>query len=279
MKNILRKSHELWLTTLMAAFMSRSGENKRVLYEFSDIFFRHFTWIENDLIKRGSKYDYDRDNIPIKVEKLKIILNNIIQRMDDIVDSLHLCEDQSLSKRISTDIKYIKSVLNNMDDEDIEAFSMARRYRDIPLDKEATDALTLFLFEESYKEYELIMIYNYFMAHSDDTFINRIFKIMIEESFFHLRSFCEMMAEMGILGVPRSIHKSLYIDRDLKEFLIGGIEEEIAAKEQCRELSEAVAKESEELASFFDFINHQEDYHVDLMREAVEHFEKGSANA
>ena len=47
-----------------------------------------------------------------------------------------------------------------------------------------------------------------------------------------------------------------------------------AAKEQCRELSEAVAAESEELASFFDFINYQESYHIELMKEALEYYLK-----
>ncbi len=87
---------------------------------------------------------------------------------------------------------------------------MRRKYRDIELSEDATDALTLFLFEESYKEYELIMIYNYLRANCKDAFLNRIFTILIDESFFHLRSFGQMMSEMGILGVPRVVHPSLY---------------------------------------------------------------------
>jgi glutamyl-tRNA reductase len=79
---------------------------------------------------------------------------------------------------------------------------------------------------------------------------------------------------MGILGVPRVIHQSLYKVSDIEQFLLDGIEEEIAAKEQCKELSDAVASKSDELAKFFDFINYQENYHIELMREAVEHFRK-----
>jgi rubrerythrin len=109
---------------------------------------------------------------------------------------------------------------------------------------------------------------------SDDQYINRIYQIMIDESFFHLRSFGQMMAQMGILGVPRVIHKSLYQVDNIEKFLTDGIEEEIAAKQQCLDLSNAVARESKELAAFFDFINFQEDYHVSLMREALEHYQK-----
>ncbi len=272
MKTLLIKTHEAWLATLMAALMSRTTENKRVLTEFSDILWRHFTWIENDLIRRGIEYDYDRDNIPIKVERLSSLLADIVRRMNEIELLLVRCEDEALKDRIRTDLEYMRYALGQLEDETIRAFDMNRRYRDIELDEEATGALTLFLFEESYKEYELIMIYNYLKAHSDDAFLNRIFQILIDESFFHLRSFGEMMAEMGILGVPRVIHQSLYKVSDIERFLLDGIDEEIAAKEQCRELSDAVASKSEELAKFFDFINYQENYHIELMREAVAHY-------
>ncbi len=276
MKTLLIKTHEVWLETLMAAFMSQT-QNRQKLYEFSNILWRHFTWLEHELIKLGESYDYDRDTIPIKVDHLREILHNITTRLSEIDLQLISCPDKALSKRIASDIKYIEHTLIHMEDEPVSAFDMSRTYHHLSLSKEATDALTLFLFEESYKEYELIMIYNYFQAHSDDAFLNRIFQIMIDESFFHLRSFGEMMSEMGLLGVPRVIHKSLYQRDNLSEFLKEGIEEEIAAKQQCIDLSNAVAQESKELAGFFDFINNQEDYHITLMQEALEYYEKQNA--
>ena len=279
MKTLLIRTHEAWLATLMAAFMSKTTENKRVLTEFSDILWRHFTWIEHDLIQKGIEYDYNRENIPVKVDRLSVMIGDIIRRMNDLELLLVHCDDEALKFRIRTDLEYMRYALGRLEDEEVTAFDMSRTYRDIELDKEATDALTLFLFEESYKEYELIMIYNYLKAHSDDAYLNRIFQILIDESFFHLRSFGEMMAEMGILGVPRVIHESLYKVSDIEKFLLDGIDEEIAAKEQCKELSDAVASKSAELAKFFDFINYQENYHIELMRDAVAHFRKKQADA
>ena len=277
MKTLLIKTHELWLETLMAGFMSQ-GEKRIRLYDFSDIIFRHFTWLEHYMITQDASYDYDRDTIPIKVDQLSVILNNINRRISEIDLQLMACNDKNLTQRISSDLKFISSTLAKMEDENVTAFNSDRRLDGIALSKEATDALTLFLFEESYKEYELIMIYNYLQAHSDDAFLNRIFQIMIDESHFHLRSFGQMMAEMGILGVPRVIHKSLYQIEDVKQFLRDGIEEEVAAKEMCRELSEAVAKDSKKLADFFDFINFQEDYHISLMTDALVHYEEVDNN-
>jgi len=274
MKTLAIMTHEAWLTTLMAGFMS-SGENKQRLFDFSDILFRHFTWIERELIKSEEKYNYDRDTIPIKVDKLSLLLNNIVQRLGQI-DLQLIGSGHELSARISSDIKYITGALIRLPDESITAFNTERRLRDIKLSEEARDALTLFLFEESYKEYELIMIYNYLKAHSDDAYINRIFQILVDESFFHLKSFGDMMAKMGILGVPRVIPKEMYQVDDIRDFLLAGIDEEVAAKEECRKLSEAVADNSPELAKFFDFINNQENYHIALMKDALLHY--ASAN-
>jgi len=272
MKELLIKTHEAWLVTIMASFMSKDVESKRVLNDFSDILFRHFTWIEKALIVDGIEYDYNRDTLPIKVDNLKVIVTNIIDRLNTLELMLPLVNRDALKFRLQTDWEYMKYALGNVKDEEVTAFDANREYKDYNLTKEATDALTLFLFEESYKEYELIMIYNYLKAHSSDDYLNKIFQILIDESFFHLKSFAEMMAIMGILGVPRVIHKSIYQVENVVEFLKDGIDEELAAKEQCKELSDAVAKDSDELAKFFDFINYQENYHIELMKDALKHY-------
>ena len=275
MKTLAIMTHELWLATLTAGFMSQT-ESKQKLFDFSDIMFRHFTWLEYEMIKSGESYDYDRDSIPVKVEQLSVILNNIIRRINQI-DLQLIGANHALGDRMSSDLHYIRDVLAQLPDEDITAFHVERKLDDIELSDEATDALTLFLFEESYKEYELIMIYNYLKAHSKDVTLNRIFQIMVDESFFHLKSFGDMMAKMGILGVPRVVSKELYQVEDIEAFLLSGIDEEMAAKEECRKLSEAVASNSPQLAKFFDFINNQENYHIALMKDALAHY-RGDAD-
>jgi len=267
------KTHEVWLATLMAGFMSTT-QNKQVLFDFSDILFRHFTWLENELIEMGESYSYDRDTVPIKVETLGTLLNDIVKRLSDIDLQLLSSPDKALNSRISSDIHYMTGVLNAMPDEKISAFSMERKFPGLELTQEATDAMTLFLFEETYKEYELIMIYNYLKAHSSDAYMNRIFQILIDESFFHFKRFGDMGAKMGILAVPRVVMKELYQVEDVVQFLKDGINEELAAKEECKRLAEAVAKDSEEMAKFFDFINHQENYHISLMTDALAHYMK-----
>lgn len=277
MKTVMIKMHEIWLETLMAGFMS-SGEKKEQLFDFANIFFRHFTWLENELIETEESYNYDRDMINIQVDKLSELLHRIIKNLNALDLQLASSPDRDLAHRISSDIHYISGVMMRMEDEKIEAFNKALKYPGVTLSDEATRAFTRFLFEESYKEYELILIYNYLKAHSDDTYLIRIFQIMIDESQFHLKSFGNMMARMGILSVPRIVMKELYQVEDVVQFLKDGIQEELAAKEECRALSEAVGKDSAELAAFFDFINFQENYHISLMKDALEYYTKKETN-
>lgn len=270
MKTIAIMTHEAWLITLTAGFMSQT-QSKQKLFDFSDILFRHFTWIEREMIESKESYTYDRDTIPVKVEHLSVILNDIVKRINHI-DLQLVGMDHALGDRMSSDLHYIREVIANLSDEEVTAFRVGRKLDNIVLNDEATDALTLFLFEESYKEYELIMIYNYLRAHSDDATLNRIYQTLIEESFFHFKSFGEMMAKMGILAVPRVIAKELYQVQDIEAFFLSGINEEMAAKEECRKLSNAVASNSPQLAKFFDFINNQENYHIELMKNALAHY-------
>jgi rubrerythrin len=51
--------------------------------------------------------------------------------------------------------------------------------------------------------------------------------------------------------------------------LVDGIKEEEAAKEECLKLAKAV--DNEELGNFFNFINFQENYHIELMEKALVH--------
>ncbi len=273
MKILFREIHELFLATQFTAFMAR-GDSRVELYQFSDILFRHFNWLENHLIEQNIDYNYDVRQVPIRVERLSVMIENIINRVEKIEKRLEILDDKELRDRVVSDYSYIKEALNRIPDSDVSSsFNAKREYRDIELSSEARDALTIFLFEESYKEYELIMVYNYSKAHSKDAYLNRIFQIMVDESFFHLRRFGEIMAEMGILAVPRTIMEEVYKFDNLKEFLEVGINEEMNAKEECKKLADAVSGSSKYFASFFEFINNQENYHIRLMQDALNHLE------
>ena len=269
MNKLFKEKHDLWLEILFASFAIKDEDIKSRLYDFSQIAFRHMKWIANDVLQRGENYNYDRDIILYKRENVFDILEALKKRVEDIHEKY---PDDALGARLKTDdiylIEYISQILKNNDNnKEITAFNMQRKWLDKNLAQDQIDALTMFLFDESYKEYELILIYSYMQARTTDILQFNVYQDLIDESHFHLKSFANMMSELGILAIPRELHEMTYIVKDLDKFIKDGIDEEIAAKEMCKELSEAI--KDEELSKFFDFINYQENYHIELMRKLL----------
>ena len=268
MKNkTYQKKHELWLHILFASFAINNEEIKSHLYDFSQIAFRHMKWLGTEILAKGNDYNYDRELTLFKKEDSFEILNALLIEIKNFQD---FYPNNVLGQRIKTDdnylIEYISQLLTQeKNNEAVTAFNMSRKYEDV--DQTQIDALTLFLFAESYKEYELILIYAYMQARTNDVLHFNIFQDLIDESHFHLKSFGNMMAKLGILALPRELHEITYIVKDLDKFVIDGIAEEEAAKELCKELSDSIT--DEKLSKFFDFINFQENYHIELMKKLL----------
>jgi len=268
MKNkTYQKKHELWLSILFASFAIEDEAIKSRLYDFSQIAFRHMKWLGKEILENGDDYNYDRDMLLLKRESTFDILN-ALRKDVEAIESLY--PTNALGHRMQTDDNYLLSYIDELLSVDINnkaitAFNMKRQWED--LDQEQIDALTLFLFDESYKEYELILIYSYMQARTKDLLQFDIYQDLIDESHFHLKSFGNMMARLGILALPRELHEMTYIVKDLEQFIKDGIDEEIAAKEMCKELSDAI--NDEKLSKFFDFINFQENYHIELMKKLL----------
>jgi hypothetical protein len=268
MKNkTFQKKHELWLSILFASFAIEDEAIKSRLYDFSQITFRHMKWLSQEILENGDDYNYDRDMLLLKRESNFAILQALKEELISIEDYY---ADNRLAQRMKTDDAYLLEYINELlsdpkNDAKVTAFDMSRKWED--LDQTQIDAMTLFLFDESYKEYELILVYAYMQARTHSILHYNIYQDLIDESHFHLKSFGNMMAKLGILALPRELHEMTYVVKDLDQFIRDGIDEEIAAKEMCKELSDAI--KDEKLSKFFDFINYQESYHIELMRKLL----------
>ncbi|MEJ2468895.1 MAG: iron-binding protein [Campylobacterales bacterium] len=266
---LFEKKHALWLKLLFTSFMIDDAQTKAELYDFSQIAFRHLRWIARELADRGTDYTYERTCDLGRPSDAFEALRTLIA---DVKGTMEHYPASELSARMITDEHYLISRLARLLEQPqrnapVTAFD---RHRSLPgktLEREQTDALTLFLFEESYKEYELILVYAYMQNRSSDVQERDIYQDLIDESHFHLKSFGNMMAQMGLLALPRPLDERTYKIEDVETFIRNGIEEEENAKEQCRALAEAV--KDEELSAFFDFINYQESYHIDLMKKLL----------
>ena len=266
MNKLYQKKHELWLSITFASFAIKDESIKSRLYDFAQIAFRHMKWLGSDILESGDNYNYDRDMTLYKRESVFDVIEAL---KSEIEATQEFYNDDVLGNRIKTDeaylLEYLRQVLSDeSNNTEITAFNMKREWLDKNLAQDQIDALTLFLFEESYKEYELILVYAFMQARTDDALQFNVFQDLIDESHFHLKSFGNMMAELGILALPRELHELTYVIKDLEKFVVDGIAEEEAAKVMCKELSDAI--KDEELSKFFDFINYQESYHIELMQ-------------
>jgi len=269
MSKLFQAKHELWLSINFASFAINDEEIKAKLYDFAQISFRHMKWISTDVLDSDNSYNYDRDMMLYKRESVFEIIEALVS---EVSSAIQLYRSDELGQRIETDDEYLLEYLSQILKDDsnnkpITAFNMERKWLDKNLESSQIDALTLFLFEESYKEYELILVYAYMQARTKDVTQFSVYQDLIDESHFHLKSFGNMMAKMGILALPRELHEMTYVIKDLEQFVKDGIAEEEAAKEMCKELSDAI--KDEELSKFFDFINYQESYHIELMKKLL----------
>ncbi|MEA3352799.1 MAG: iron-binding protein [Campylobacterota bacterium] len=274
LNKIYQAKHELWLKVLFSSFTIKNEEIKRTIYEFAQIEFRHLKWLGNLLKERDIEYNYEKHAIEIEKSSNFEYFEFLIAEIKSSVKSYDPSE--AIFARMTSDEFYFINILESyLKDEknngEITAFDKSRTYEDKDLDCESRDALTIFLFEESYKEYELILLYSYFQNYTQDILHYNIYQDMIDESQFHLKSFGEMLAKMGILAIPRTVIEPLYKDKDIKQFLIDGIQEEENAKAECAKLAEAV--KDEEISKFLTFIMFQENYHIHLMEKAIKQFD------
>jgi rubrerythrin len=273
MNKLFQKKHELFLSMLFGAFSISNDDLFDILYDFAFIEYRHLNWLGTKLAeeKQEFNFDYERANVKFEAKDNFELFTLLKKQLEDIRESYQ--SDGMFDRFVADEEYFIQKIdvllKNEKNNQPITAFSKKRVLEGYELDKTSTDALTQFLFEETYKEYELVMVYSYSNFYTDSKVLSNIFIDLIYESFFHLKSFARMLSRMGILYLPRQIVQSVYKFDDLKQFLLDGIEEEKMAKEECIKLSQAV--KNEELSNFFNFINNQENYHIELMQKALKY--------
>ncbi len=272
-KDILQKKHELWLSILFGAFSIQDEKLFDEIYDFAMIEYRHLSWIGSSLAEKGEHFTFDKDNIDFQAENNFELFEKLINKIEEM-NSFYPKDDNKMYQRFISDEVYFLQKLRGYllvesNNGEIRSGDRSRVLEGFELDQKQSDSLILFLFEELYKEYELILVYTYSNLFTDSKLLSSVFVDLIYESHFHLKSFARMMAKMGLLAVPRTIVQRVYQFDDLEKFLIDGIKEEEMAKEGCLALAKAV--DHSELSNFFNFINFQENYHIALMEKALEH--------
>ncbi len=262
--DLFQYKHEQWLSLLFGSFATPDAMLKSELYEFAKISFRHLKWIARHYKNHNRYFHFRHDAIPI----VQGDTHSLYDSTQALLQTREI-DDAALSERIQSDEHYMRQVLRERCEHTkhkhpITAFERHMHYPDKILERPQRDALIRFLFEESYKEYELILTYFYMQTYTDSIAHYEVFTDLIDESYYHLQAFGNMMSLMGILSLPREVHELSYKVGDMHTFILKGIDEEHVAKEECRALADAV--KDPELSAFFDCINAQEAYHIELMK-------------
>jgi rubrerythrin len=174
---IFRAKHELWLKYLFSSFAIADENIKNKLQDMANIEFRHLKWLSNKLLEEGVEYDYERNHLNIKLDNSHQYFDFLISQTKSVMK--HYEEDILFARIISDEYHFIsvlENLLANSEDIQITAFNMNRKYQEKNLDETSTDALTLFLFEETYKEYELILIYSYMQNHTKNITLYNVYQ-------------------------------------------------------------------------------------------------------
>jgi rubrerythrin len=267
---MLKRKQELWLKVLYSSFVTKNKEIADVLEDFAFIEFRHYTWVLEKYINEKKEFDFDIDEFYDKSHKTTFdIYKDIVEEMKSIREAYPA---GATYKRIASDEEYfIDRIENFMKDETlcevITAFENNRTLPNKDLNEGQTGALEIFLTAETFKEYELTILYSYLNAIIPDKVRGNTFMTLAHESIFHMKKFCEMSNKMGILSLVRSLPKELYQNINLIEYLQGNINEEVDARRDCEILSEKIG--DKELGDFFMFIANEETYHIELLTEAL----------
>jgi hypothetical protein len=260
-----------YLKLLYASFMVDDREVAEIYEDFGLIEYKHMMWAMMDMAKNGVEFDMDIDSLKdLKSSNTQELNQKLISQIEN---SLNNTNTQGLTKesidRFKSDEEYMLDVLKGIElDKKITAFDEHKSLKKIPITQEQADAFNFFLIGEVFKEYELITIYSYLKAYSNNIDATNCFTDLISDSIYHLKRFAKFAAELGTLSFVRSVDKSKYQNVDITNFIKDNIEEEIGAEKECLILAQKIG--NKELSEFLLFISRQEVYHAKLLQRALD---------
>jgi rubrerythrin len=275
MEKLIRFQHESFIKFVYASVMAKEANAKYKLSDVALFKFRHLVWCMQDAADKKINFDMDFDEKEIYKLKVKTEEELLEVLIDDLDQNLALYEGVSDAtvERLRNDDEFFLKELKRLDMEGrISAFDENKTLSGIDLDESQKAALTFFLMEETFKEYELITIYAYLKVHTDVEVASSAFMDLAYDSIYHLKRFADLAAKMGILTLPRPIPHEKYQNIGLVEFLKENIQEELDAEKQCLILAEKIG--NEHLKEFLLFISRQEVYHGELLQRALNAIQK-----
>ncbi len=274
-EKLIRFEHESFIKFIYASVMVKDEAAKHFLNDVALFKYRHMLWSMQDAVNKNIKFNMDFNEREIEKIKVKTEEDLLEVLIDDLDQNIALYEgiDDPTINRLRSDDQYFLEEIKKLELEgEITAFNEHKELPGIDLDENAKSALTFFLMEETFKEYELIVIYSYLKVHTNITVAQSAFIDLAYDSIYHLKRFATLASKMGVLTLPKPIPHERYKNIGIVEFLKENIEEEMNAEKQCLILAEKIG--NEDLKNFLLFISRQEVYHGELLKRALEAINK-----
>ena len=267
----IQKTHESFIKFIYSTAMFQEKDTIEKLNDIALFKYRHLIWLMEDAVSKNVNFNMDFEYEEIRKLKVEEESDLLEVLKEDLEKNIALYEgiDNPTLNRLRNDDSFFIKELQKLDAEgEIKAFKEHKTLPEIELNEAQKAALTFFLMEETFKEYELITIYSYLKVHSNIAIANSAFTDLAYDSIYHLKRFASLAGKMGVLTLPRPIPHEKYENIGIIEFLKENIEEEMDAEKQCLILAEKIG--NEELSEFLLFISRQELYHAELLKRALE---------
>lgn len=284
LKTIFEKKHELWLKLMYGSFYLKNSNLKFLFDSFSNVEFRHLKWLGKEALKDVKEFDYLNNKVDVipkmidfEREEISLDINddNYIKFLNEIKSDVNFLissyENKTpLFQRIKSDESYylykLENLISNLANQKLNYFNTDMPKKIIDLNPIEDEILTNCLKSQVDKEYKSVISFLYIIIHITNRDVLEIFTDLMEESLEHLKHYINMMTKIGILETPKVVAKSEYQISDIKTFIEDSILDEQNEQDELYKIAETIS--SKEFKKLVEFVNEEEKYHIELLREA-----------
>lgn len=285
---LFKKKHELWIEYIYGGVAVENSLIKSTLSSFARTYFLHLKWLGTSIMESIENTDYEDDegtlNIPdmFSLERNEVKLEGdneysiLFQLETHNTQIMKLYEDADTSDptimRMKNDdtfflkrLRRLKTVASKVE---LPAFieDPIELKREFAMDDIMYQNLRDTLQKQAQKEYVTIMSTFYIYIHSFNAQpkIASILLDLIRESTAHMKYYAKLMAYMGMLALPKPISKGECDACTLKNFIDKSIKEEVQEMSDLHK--EAKILGNTQFSELAEFIAHQEQYHIHLLK-------------
>ena len=287
---LFKMKHELWLEYIYTGVAVENALIKSTLSSFARTYFLHLKWLGTAIMESIENTDYENDEGTLFIPKMFSIERESLAFEGDneysllfqletrntkimkLYDTLNMT-DPTLIRMKHDDaffLKRLRRLKTNASKIPLPAFdeNSIERKREFAMNDVMYQNLRQTLQKQAQKEYITVMSTFYIYIHSFNAQpkIASILLDLIRESTAHMKYYAKLMAYMGMIALPKPLAKGECDTCTLKDFIDKSIKDEIQEMSDLHK--EAKVLGNTQFNELAEFIAHQEQYHIHLLKTA-----------